>query len=89
MQLGSESLASSLVGTRGELRWSCLVCRHARDSQGSQDAGGRASSTEGNVHRVGISHSEAMVEFVCREGVKNVRKVLVGGVRKTRVSGNL
>ena len=67
MQLGSESLASSLVGTRGELRWSCLVCRHARDSQGSQDAGGRASSTEGNVHRVGISHSEAMVEFVCRE----------------------
>ena len=75
MQLGSEGLASSLVVTRGQLRWSCLVCRHARDSQGSQDAEGRASSRKGNVHRVGISHSESVIEFVCRESVKGVRKV--------------
>lgn len=78
MQLGSEGLASSPVGTRGQLRWSCLVCRHARDSQGSQDVGGRASRRKGNVHRVGISHSESVVEFACCESVKNVRKVLVG-----------
>lgn len=66
----SSGVASSLVDTRVLLRWSSLVYRYTRWSQGSQDARERENHRERSVHRGGVSHSESIVDTICRESVE-------------------
>jgi hypothetical protein len=78
----SSGVASSLIDTRVLLRWSSLVCRYTRGSQGSQDAREREDNRERSVHRGGVSHSESIVDTVCRESVENVGKYCFGQGRR-------